>query len=53
MSIERWQYFSEVTLVNCCIDDKVANVLANNLNWSVMKTLVLDFNRISDSGVVL
>ena len=41
---------SEVVLVNCGIDDKGAEILANNLNTSVLGTLVVDFNQISNSG---
>ena len=41
---------SEVVLVNCGIDDKGAEMLANNLNTSVLGTLIVDFNQISNSG---
>ena len=41
---------SEVVLVNCGIDDKEAEMLANNLNTSVLGTLIVDFNQISNSG---
>ena len=37
-------------VVNCGIDDEVAKILAVTLNPSVLEKLVLDFNRISDSG---
>ena len=47
---ERFSYCSEVVLVNCGIDDEGAEILANILNNSVLENLVLDFNRISDSG---
>ena len=49
---ERFSYCTEVVLVNCGIDDEVAEILANRLNTSVLENLVLDFNRISDSGAV-
>ena len=49
---ERFSYCSEVVLVNCGIDDEGAEILANRLNTSVLENLVLDFNRISDSGAV-
>ena len=49
---ERFSYCSEVVLVNCGIDDEAAEILANRLNTSVLENLVLDFNRISDSGAV-
>ena len=47
---ERFSYCSEVVLVNCGIDDEGAEILAIRLNTSVLEKLVLDFNRISDSG---
>ena len=49
---ERFSYCSEVVLVNCGIDDEGAEILSNSLNTSVLEKLVLDFNRISDSGAV-
>ena len=49
---ERFSYCSEVVLVICGIDDEGAEILANRLNTSVLENLVLDFNRISDSGAV-
>ena len=49
---ERFSCCSEVVLVNCGIDDEGAEILANRLNTSVLENLVLDFNRISDSGAV-
>ena len=49
---ERFSYCSEVVLVNCGIDDEGAEILANRLNTSVLENLVLDFNRIFDSGAV-
>ena len=49
---ERFSYCSEVVLVNCRIDNEGAEILANSVNTSVLEKLVLDFNRISDSGAV-
>ena len=49
---ERFCYCTEVILVNCGINDEGAEILANRLNTSVLENLVLDFNRISDSGSV-
>ncbi len=49
---ERLSHCTEVVLVNCCIGDEGAEILANTLNTSVLENLVLDFNRISDSGAV-
>ena len=49
---ERFSYCSEVVLVNCGIDDEGAEILAIRLNPAVLEDLVLDFNRISDSGAV-
>ena len=49
---ERFSYFSEVVLVNCGIDDEGAEILVIRLNTTVLEKLVLDFNRISDSGAV-
>ena len=49
---ERFSYCSEVVLVNCGIDDEGADILAIRLNTSVLENLLLDFNRISDSGAV-
>ena len=49
---ERFSYCSEVVLVNCGIDDEGTEILAIRLNTSVLEKLVLDFNRISDSGAV-
>ncbi len=43
---------SDVVLVNCGIDDKGARLLVSQVNTSILKHLVLDFNRISDSGAV-
>ena len=49
---ERFSYCTETILVNCGIDDEGAEILANRLNTSVLENLVLDFNKISDSGSV-
>ena len=49
---ESFSYCTEVVLVNCGIDDEGAEILANRLNTSVLQKLVLDFNRVSDSGAV-
>ena len=49
---KRFSYCSVVVLVNCGIDDEGAEILAIRLNTSVLEKLVLDFNRISDSGAV-
>ena len=49
---ERFSYCTEVILVNCGIDDEGAEILANRLNTSVLENLVLDFNKISNSGSV-
>ena len=53
LSQERFSYCTEVVLVNCGIDDdEGARILAIRLNTSVLENLLLDFNRISDSGGV-
>ena len=49
---ERFSCCTEVILVNCGIDDGGADVLSKRLKTSVLENLVLDFNRISDSGAV-
>ncbi len=49
---ERLSHCTEVVLVNCCIGDEGAQILASTLNTSVLENLVLDFNRISDSGAI-
>ena len=49
---ERFSYCSEVVLVNCGIDNEGTEILVNRLNTSVLEKLVLDFNRISDSGAM-
>ncbi len=52
LPLERLSHCTEVVLVNCCIGDERAEILANTLNTSVLENLVLDFNRISDSGAI-
>ena len=49
---ERFSCCTEAILVNCGIDDEGAEILANRLKTSVLENLVLDFNKISDSGAV-
>ncbi len=49
---ERLSHCTEVVLVNCCIGDEGAEILANTLNTSVLENLGLDFNRINDSGAI-
>ena len=49
---ERFSCCTETILVNCGINDEGAEILANRLNTSVLENLVLDFNKISDSGSV-
>ncbi len=49
---ERLSCCTEVVLVNCCIGDEETEILASTLNSSVLEKLVLDFNRISDSGAI-
>ena len=46
---ERFSHCTDIVLVNCGIDDNRAEILASGIRASVEK-LVLDFNRISDSG---
>ena len=50
---KRFSYCSEVVFVNCGIDDEGAEILAIRLNPAVLEKLVLDFNRISDTGAVV
>ena len=40
----------EIFLVNCGIDDGGIELLISGLDTSILKCLVLDFNKISDSG---
>ena len=47
---ERFSHCTNIVLVNCGIDDIRAEILAGNIQASVVEKLVLDFNRISDSG---
>ena len=49
---DRFSYCTEIVLVNCSIDDEGTEILAIRLNTSDLEKLVLDFNRISDSGAV-
>ncbi len=50
---ERLSHCTEVVFVNCCIGDEGAEILASTLNPSVLENLVLDFNRIGDSGAIV
>ena len=43
---------TEIFLVNCGIDDRGTELLISGLKTSILKCLVLDFNKISDSGAV-
>ena len=43
---------TEIFLVNCGIDDRGTELLISGLETSILKCLVLDFNKISDSGAV-
>ena len=43
---------TEIFLVNCGIDDRGTELLTSGLETSILKCLVLDFNKISDSGAV-
>ena len=47
---ERFSHCTDIVLVNCGIDDNRAEILASGIRASVLEKLVLDFNRISDSG---
>ena len=47
---ERFSHCTDIVLVNCSIDDNRAEILASGIRASVLEKLVLDFNRISDSG---
>ena len=49
---ERLFHCADIVLVNCCIGDEGAEILASTLNTSVLENLVLDFNGISDSGAM-
>ncbi len=49
---ERLSHCTEVVVVNCGIGDERVEILANTLNTSVSRNLVLNFNRISDSGAI-
>ena len=48
---ERFSHCTDIVLVNCGVDDNRADILASNIQASVLEKLVLDFNRISDSGI--
>ena len=48
---ERFSHCSDIVLVNCGVDDDRVDILASNIQASVLEKLVLDFNRISDSGI--
>ena len=48
---ERFSCFTDIVLVNCSVDDDRADILASNIQASVLEKLVLDFNRISDLGI--
>ena len=48
---ERFSNCTDIVLVNCGVDDNRADILASNIQASVLEKLVLDFNRISDSGI--
>ena len=48
---ERFSHCTDIVLVNCGVDDYRADILASNIQASVLEKLVLDFNRISDSGI--
>ena len=43
---------TEIFLANCGIDDRGTELLTSGLKTSILKCLVLDFNKISDSGAV-
>ena len=43
---------TEIFLVNCGIDDRGTELLISGLDTSILKCLILDFNKISDSGAV-
>ena len=48
---ERFSHCTDIVLVNCGVDDNRADILASNIQASVLEKLVLDFNRVSDSGI--
>ena len=48
---ERFSHCTDIVVVNCGVDDNRADILASNIQASVLEKLVLDFNRISDSGI--
>ena len=48
---ERFSHCTDIVLVNCGVDDDRADILASNIQASVLEKLVLDFNKLSDSGI--
>ena len=52
LSSKRLNICTDIVLVNCCIVDEGAEILAKTLNISILEKLYLDFNRISDSGAM-
>ena len=48
---ERFSHCTDIVLVNCGVNDNRADILASHIQASVLEKLVLDFNRISDSGI--
>ena len=48
---ERFSHCTDIVLVNCGVDDNRADILASNIQASVLEKLVLDFNRISEPGI--
>ena len=47
---ERFCNCIDIVLVNCGIDNNSAEMLADNISAPVLEKLVLDFNRLSDTG---
>ena len=50
---ERFSHCTDIVLVNCGIDDNRTEILASRIRTSVLEKLVLDFNKITDSGAKL
>ena len=50
LNLERLCYCTEVVLVNSGIDDKNTEILARKFNTLLLERLILDFNKISDTG---
>ena len=50
LNLERLCYCTEVVLVNSGIDDKNTEILARKFNTLILESLILDFNKISDTG---